>query len=125
MKRKIKKVGAPKGNKNALKNKYYSKNLDEIDQLDIESANRVEGIDEEMALLRHEIKKAVLGGDERNLLLLIKAAGAIEKLIRTRYQISNAEHKGLKEGIGNIIKEFLLPLGATAIGAVLTRKMSE
>ena len=66
-----------------------------------------------------------MGGDERNLLLLVKAAGAIEKLIRTRYQISNAEHKGLKEGIGNIIKEFLLPLGATAIGAVLTRKMSE
>jgi hypothetical protein len=125
MKRKIKKVGAPKGNKNAVKHEYYSKKFDEIDRLDVESANQVEGIDEEMALLRYEIKKAITGGDERNLLLLVKAAGAIEKLIRTRYRISSAEHKGLKEGIGNIIKEYLAPLGTAAITAVLTRKLSE
>jgi hypothetical protein len=124
-KKEKKQRGAPKGNKNAVKPKYYAQSLDDIEKLDIESANNVEGIDEEMALLRHEIKKAITGGDERNLLLLVKAAGAIEKLIRTRYRISVSEHKGLKEGIGIIIREYLAPLGATAIGAVLTKKLSE
>jgi hypothetical protein len=124
-KKEKKQRGAPKGNKNAVKPKYYTDKLDEIEKLDIDSANNVEGIDEEMALLRHEIKKAITGGDERNLLLLVKAAGAIEKLIRTRYRISVSEHKGLKEGIGTIIREYLAPLGATAIGAVLTKKLSE
>jgi hypothetical protein len=125
-KKEKKKRGAPKGNRNAVKKPvYYLKNFADTDRRDMESANRVEGIDEEIALLRHEIKKAVMGGDERNLLLLVKAAGAIEKLIRTRYRISVSEHKGLKEGIGTIIREYLAPLGATAIGAVITKKLSE
>jgi N-acetylglucosamine kinase-like BadF-type ATPase len=115
--------GAPKGNKNA--SKYYARGLEKVDQLDLDSANRVEGIDEEIALLRHEIKKAIRGGDERNLLLIVKAAGAIEKLIRTRYRISNSEHKGLMEGVANVINRFLLPLGSAAINAVITKKLSE
>jgi hypothetical protein len=119
-----KKPGAPKNNKNAVIPKYYTDKLEEIEKLDIESANRVEGIDEEIALLRHEIKNAITGGDERNLLLLVKAAGAIEKLIRTRYRISISEHKGLKEGISNVIKEYLLPLGVDIASAVLTKKLS-
>ena len=121
----IKKRGAPKGNRNAVKPDYYLKEFDKPDQLDIYNANDVEGIDEEIALLRHEIKKAITGGNERNLLLLVKASGALEKLIRTRFRISNAQHKGLKEGIGNIIKEYLLPLGANISSAVITKKMSE
>jgi hypothetical protein len=122
-KEKRKKGGQP-GNKNAVKPDYYARGFALIDQMDLESANRVEGIDEEMALLRHEIKIAVTGGDERNLLLLVKAAGAIERLVRTRYRISNAEHKGLKDGINNIIKEYLLPLGADITSAVLTKKIT-
>ncbi len=120
-----KKRGAPKGNKNAVKPRYYLKSFDEIDRRDIVNANGIEGIDEEIALLRHEIKKAVTGGDERNLLLLVKAAGAMEKLFRTRYRISTSEHKGLKADIGNIIKGYLLPLGASAGSAVLNKVLTK
>ncbi|OGO00068.1 MAG: hypothetical protein A2Y90_04525 [Chloroflexi bacterium RBG_13_52_12] len=121
----VKKRGAPKGNLNAAKPEYYSKILAKTEQLDIESASGVEGIDEEIALLRHEIKKAISGGDERNLLLLVKAASALEKLIRTRHKITAAQRKGLKEAVGNVIRDVLIPLGVNIGSAVITRKISE
>ena len=120
----VKKVGAPKGNCNAAKPDYYARILAKTEQLDIESASGVQGIDEEIALLRHEIKKAISGGDERNLLLLVKAASALEKLIRTRHQITAAQRKGLKEAVANVIRDVLVPLGVNIGSAVITKKLS-
>ena len=118
------KRGAPKGNRNAAKHGFYSKVFDEAERFDFKDAVGIEGIDEEIALLRLEIKKAISGGDERNLLLLVKAAGALEKLIRTRYQISAAQRKGLKDAIATVIKDILVPLGINVGSAVLTKKIS-
>jgi hypothetical protein len=74
--------------------------------------------------LRLEIKKAISGGDDRNLKLLVKAAGALEKLIRTHYQITASQHNGLKEAIENVIKEVLVPLGINIGSAVITKKIA-
>src|SRR3989304_6953376 len=101
------KKGGQKGNRNAAKHGFYSRVVDEAERPDFTFATGIEGIDEEIALLRMEIKRAISGGDERNLILLVKAAGALEKLIRTRYQISAGQRKGLKEAIGNVIKDVL------------------
>ena len=124
MEKKIsRKRGAPKGNRNAVKHDFYSKVFDEAEQFDFNVATGIEGIDEEIALLRLEIKKAISGGDDRNLLLLVKAAGALEKLIRTRYQITAAQRKGLKEAISNVIKDIFFPLGINVGSAVITKKI--
>jgi hypothetical protein len=125
MEEKIKrKKGAPKGNRNSKKHGFYSKVFDEAERFDFNDAVGVDGIDEEIALLRLEIKKAISGGDERNLLLLVKAASALEKLIRTCYQITAAQRKGLKEAIENVIKDILVPLGINIGSAVITKKIS-
>ncbi len=118
------KKGGQKGNTNAAKPEYYAGILAKTEQLDIKSAGGVEGIDEEIALLRHEIKKAISGGDERNLLLLVKAASALEKLIRTRHKITSTQRKGLKEAVANVIKDVLVPLGVNIGSAVITKKLS-
>ena len=124
MEKKIRrKRGGPKGNRNAAKHDFYFKILDETERFDFDIANGVEGIDEEIALLRLEIKKAISGGDERNLLFLVKATSALEKLIRTRYQITAAQRKGLKEAIANVVKDVLVPLGLNIAGAVITKKI--
>ena len=117
--------GGQKGNRNAAKPDYYARMLAKTEQLDIASASGIEGIDEEIALLRHEIKKAIAGGDERNLLLLVKAASALEKLIRTRHQITDVQRKGLKEAVGNVIRDVLVPLGVNIGSAVITKKISQ
>jgi len=118
------KKGGQKGNRNAIKHGFYTKIFDEAERLDFSLAAGVEGIDEEIALLRLEIKKAIAGGDERNLILLVKAAGALEKLVRTRYQITAVQRKGLKEAISNVIHDVLVPLGVNIGSAVLTKKVS-
>jgi hypothetical protein len=106
-----------------MKHGFYSRVLDEAEKVDFHDAAGVEGIDQEIALLRLEIKKAVSGGNERNLLLLVKAAGALEKLIRTHYQITAPQRQGLKEAIGNVIKDVLVPLGVNVGSAVITKNI--
>jgi len=118
------KRGGQKGNHNAIKHGFYARIFDEAEKVDFSVAAGVEGIDEEIALLRLEIKNAISGGDERNLMLLVKAAGALEKLIRTRYQITSTQRQGLKEAIGNVIKDVLVPLGINIGSAVVTKKLT-
>ena len=118
--------GKKSGSKRARNKKdknFYAPALDEFERIDIGLASGVSGIDDEIALLRVEIKKAMAGGDARNLKVLVDATNALERLIRTRYQITREQRKGLKEAIGNVLKDIAVPLGinlgATVIGKQL------
>ena len=113
------KKGAPKGNQNARKHGFYSKVLDEAEQLDFELATGVEGIDDEIALLRVKIK-SILENDPENIKLITQATDALARLVRTRYNISKEDKKGLKEAIGNVLRDVALPLGI-GIGATLKK----
>ena len=104
------KRGAPKGNQNARKHGFYSKVLDEAEQLDFELASGVEGIDDEIALLRVKIK-SLLENDPENIKLIMQATNTLAGLVKTRYNISKEQRKGLKEAIGNVLKDIALPLG--------------
>jgi len=115
------KAGTSKSNQSARKQGFYFRVLDEAERLDFELASGVEGIDDEIALLRVEIKKAIAGGDPKNLKLLVDATNALERLIRTRYKISKEQRKGLKEAIGNVLRDIALPLGI-GIGASVDKQ---
>jgi hypothetical protein len=119
------KKGGQKGNQNALKHGFYAKVFNEAEKFEFINASDMEGIDEEIALLRLEIKKAISGGDERNLLLLVKASAALEKLVRTHYKIATEHHDGLKEAIGKVVKDFLVPLGIKVGSAVITKEIND
>ncbi|MFH1381552.1 MAG: hypothetical protein ABIH70_01525 [Chloroflexota bacterium] len=114
------KRGAPKGNQNARKHGFYSKTLDETERQDFEMATEVEGIDDEIALLRVKIK-SLLERDPENIKLIMQATNALGRLIRTRYNISKKDKKGLKEAIGNVLKDIALPLGI-GIGTVIKKQ---
>ena len=113
------KRGAPKGNQNARKHGFYSKVLDEAEQLDFELAAGVNGIDDEIALLRVKIK-SILEHDPENIKLIMRATNSLERLIRTRYNITKEQKKGLKEAIGNVLRDVALPLGI-GIGTTLRK----
>ncbi len=113
------KRGAPEGNQNARKHGFYSKVLDEAEQLDFELATGVEGIDDEIALLRVKIK-SILENDPENIRLIVQATNALAALVRTRYNIGTEQRKGLKEAIGNVLRDVALPLGI-GIGATLKK----
>jgi len=113
------KKGAPKGNQNARKHGFYSKVLDEAEQLDFELASGVEGIDDEIALLRVKIK-SILEKDPENISLIMQATSALERLVKTRFNITKEQRKGLKEAIGNVLRDVALPLGI-GIGAAINK----
>ena len=104
------KRGAPKGNQNARKHGFYSKVLNEAEQLDFELAIGVEGIDDEIALLRVKIK-SIIANDPENIKLIMQVTDTLARLVRTRYNISKEDKKGLKEAIGNVLRDVALPLG--------------
>lgn len=99
-----------KSNAAARKCDFYAEVLDEAERIDFEIAAGVEGIDDEIALLRLKIK-SILERDPENVRLIMQATNTLERLIRTRYKITREQRKGLKEAIGNVLREVALPLG--------------
>ena len=109
------KRGAPKGNQNARKHGFYSRALDATERLDFELAAGVEGIDDEIALLRVKIK-SILEKNPENINLIMQATNTLARLVKTHYNITREQRKGLKEAIGNVLKDIAMPLGI-GIGA--------
>jgi hypothetical protein len=113
------KKGGQRGNQNARKHGFYAKVLDEAEKLDFESASGVNGIDDEIALLRVKIK-SVLEKDPENIKLIMLATNTLAGMVKTRYNITKEQRKGLREAIANVIKDIAIPLGisvgSTAIG---------
>lgn len=88
---------------------FYQKVLDEAERIDFDLVSCVNGIDDEIALLRVKIK-SILDDDPKNIKLIVEATNALERLIRTKYKISKEQRKGLKEAIGNVLRDVALPL---------------
>ena len=94
---------------------FYSHILDEAGQIELESARDVEGLDEEIALLRVKIQ-SLIEKDPDNLRLLINATNTLARLVRTRYNLEKAQSKGLRDAISNVLREIAIPLGIKALG---------
>jgi hypothetical protein len=104
------KRGAPPGNKNAVKHGFYSKALLEAERITLQQAVAVDGVDEEIALLRYKLAELLQNYPDR-IDLQVDIANTIARLVRTRYQISKEQKKSLKEAIAKVLTELALPLG--------------
>jgi hypothetical protein len=95
MKKIKRKRGAQPGNQNARKHGYYAANLDSQGRLDLKQASSLVGVEEEVALLRSQIKKASRSGDYRAIGPLLKALSVLEKL----QDIKNKSDVGRQERV--------------------------
>ena len=102
--------GAQKGNQNARTHGFYSRVLDKAERLELDEASGIEGLDGEIALLRVKIQ-SLLAKDPNNVQLIMQATSTLARLVRTRYNLEKDQGKGLKEAIGNVLKEIAVPLG--------------
>ena len=110
----IEKRGAPKGNQNARKHGFYSQVLNESEQLQLEQARGIEGIDEEIAILRVKLRTLIDKQPDR-FNLHLEAANTIARLVRTRYSITREQKKSLKEAITKVLTDIAVPLGIKAL----------
>ena len=111
---KMAKKGAPKGNQNARKHGFYSQALSQAEQVKLEQARGIEGIDEEIAILRVKFREVIEKEPDR-LDLHMEAANTIARLVRTRYNISKEQKRSLKEAIAKVLTEVAIPLGVKAL----------
>jgi hypothetical protein len=115
-----KKRGAPKGR--SRKQCFYDRVLDEAEKIDFERAAGVDGVDDEIALLRVKIK-SILEKDPENIRLVMAATSALAGLVKTRYRITREQRQGLKEAIGNVLREVALPLGISVGADVIGKRL--
>ena len=102
----IKGKGKRKGNLRG----FYSRALNEADKLELEEASHIEGLDEEIAILRLKLRELLEEQPER-IDLHFEAADIIARLVKTRYQITKEQRKSLKEAIQKVLTEVAVPLG--------------
>jgi len=104
------KGGAPKGKQNRRKHGFYSKALTDASRLHLEEAANIEGVDEEIAVLRLKLRDLVQNHPDR-VDLQIKLANAIGRMVRTRYQLGKDEKRPVRDAIANVLREVAAPLG--------------
>lgn len=93
---------------------FYGQALDEAEKLELEQARGVDGIDEEIAILRVKLRELIVEEPQR-FELHLKMANAIARLVVTRYNITREQKKSLKEAITRVLSEIAIPLGIKSI----------
>jgi hypothetical protein len=82
------KVGAPFGNQNARKHGYYSPVRTQSENRQLSRAAAVQGVDEEIALLRVKLR-SVVEKDPHNLALISTAVVSIARLVNARNRLAD------------------------------------
>jgi hypothetical protein len=103
--------------KNSVKSKkhvFYGQALNEADRLELEEARGVEGIDEEIAILRVKLRELIVAAPEK-FDLHLKLATTIARLVSTRYSITKEQKRSLKEAITRVLTEIAIPLGVKSL----------
>ena len=108
------KRGAPKGNQNARKHGLYSRIHDKRLKLRLDQALTVEGIDEEIAVMRLKLRTLLKEYPDRIDMQVIVAT-TIARLVRTKFKISKDQKKPLKDAITKALTEIAVPLGIKAL----------
>jgi hypothetical protein len=102
--------GAPLGNQNARKHGFYSCVLDKDQKRRLKKAASVEGLDNEIVLLRVKLV-SILENDPDNYTLILRIVSSLARLLRVREKLSTTRNDDLRNAIYNVIKDIGIPLG--------------
>lgn len=90
---------------------FYANVLDEAERQELKAAAALDGIDDEIALMRIRIKKLA---SSENIDDLTRCMTTLARLVATRYNVTKHDKKGLKEAFANVLRDIALPLGIIA-----------
>ncbi len=111
MKERKNRGGAPRGNHNARKHGFYSRTLNETQKEQLEEAREVEGIDDEIAIMRVKLLNLITDNPDR-VDLQTTAANSIARLVAIRHNLMKNNNKNdLQKAIDKVFNEIGAPLG--------------
>ena len=105
-------AAAAKGSRVSARN-FYRQALDQAERLDLEQAQEIEGLDDEIALMRVRLKRAVEEHPE-DVQLVVKGLDILVRAVGARYRLSPKSRKDLAENLAaalNSLGDQLLPPG--------------
>jgi hypothetical protein len=100
--------------KRAANRGFYGPALGETRNLVLEEAGGVEGLDQEIALLRLRLRDLLTQCPDK-IELHLRTANAIAGMVKIRYSISKEQKKSLREAITRVLTELAIPLGIKAL----------
>ncbi len=83
---------------------FYAEALSEAERLELEEALGVEGLDQEIALLRLKLKRA-LEEEPENLALMVKGLELLVRAVSARYRLSQEDREGLAQGLRAVLED--------------------
>ena len=92
---------------------FYSRVLNEAHTLRLVDAREVEGIDEEIAVVRVKLLSLIEDYPD-HVDLQLRAAATIARMVRTRFDITAGGNRSLKDAIGKVFTDIAVPLGIKA-----------
>ena len=83
---------------------FYAQALSEAERVLLSEAREIEGLDEEIALLRVKLASA-LEEHPDNMPLMLRAVDMLVKTVAVRYRLSRKSQENLAEAIDGVLKE--------------------
>jgi len=105
---------AKKQVKKDAKRAFYGPALGETRSLILEEAGGVEGLDQEIALLRLRLRDLIRDHPDK-IELHLRTANSIAGMVKINYSISREQKKSLREAITKVLTELAIPLGVKAL----------
>ena len=93
-----------KRSKVARSKSFYAQALSEAEQALLPEAREIEGLDEEIALLRVKLTQA-LAEHPNNMPLMLRAVDLLVKAVAAKYRLSKKSQENLAEAIDSVLKE--------------------
>ena len=82
---------------------FYTEALKEAERVLLTEAREIEGLDEEIALLRVRLS-SLLTQHPENTELLLKGVGMLVKAVATKYRLSSKARRNLTEAIAEVVR---------------------
>ena len=83
---------------------FYADALSESESRRLSEARSIEGLDEEIALLRVRLS-TIIKDQPENTELMLKSVGMLVKAIATRYRLSKKAQDNLADAITSVLRE--------------------
>jgi len=91
----------------------YAAVLDEVEQFDFELLSGIEGIDDEITLLRLKVRQ-LLAQDPDNVRLIVATVTTLARLVKMRYSMTDRQENKLREALRSVYRNIVIPIGISA-----------
>ena len=98
-----------KGTASSSKKGFYAQALSEAERVLLPEAWEIEGLDEEIALLRVKLTRA-LEEQPDNMPLMLRAVDLLVKAVAAKYRLSKKSREDLADAINEVLKEIGIAL---------------